>query len=283
MPLEAHQHSRIGARVGVVKYRSAFWIRVRSWVKKSPLSPYWLDWRVLRRSVESFTPHARGVLLDVGGSETPYRPLFEPHVRHYIGMDYPPALLAKQPEMWDLLYSVKHMVNLLADGRHLPIRDGSIETVLCTEVLEHVREPSHFVDEIARVLAPGGKALITVPFIQPLHELPYDFYRFTPSSLELFAKGAGLEVVSIEPRGNFASANGAMLSQWLTRSVGAVKRQSDGSVILSRWRSALLIPITALIQVAFFVASKITDDQTVCQGYAMVAEKPRGADGPAAG
>ncbi|MEL6712234.1 MAG: methyltransferase domain-containing protein [Planctomycetota bacterium] len=274
MPLEKHQQSRVGNRVGVVKYRSAFWVGVRAWVKRSPLSPYWLDRRVLRGSVDTLVPHANGLLLDVGGSETPYRPMFEPHVRHYIGMDYPPALLAKQPEMWDLLYSVKHMVNLLADGKHLPIATDSVDTVLCTEVLEHVPEPARFLDEIGRVLKPGGKALVTVPFIQPLHELPYDFYRFTPSSLELFARNAGLEVESIEPRGNFASANGAMLSQWLTRSVGAVKRQTDGSVILSRWRSLLLIPVTALIQSFFYLASKVTNDETVCQGYALVARKP---------
>ena len=127
--------------------------------------------------------------------------------------------------------------------------------------------------EMARVVRPGGKVLITVPFIQPLHELPSDYFRFTPSSLRAFAEEAGLEVLSIAARGNFASANGAMLSQWLLRWLGASKHQSDGSVILSRWRSVLLVPLTASIQVFFHLASKLSNDTTVCQGYAMVARK----------
>lgn len=280
MPLEAHSHSRIGERIGVVRYRTAMGQRMHMLRKRTPLSPYWLDWRCLRRSVEAFAPEARGVLLDVGGSETPYREVFGPHVEHYIGMEYAPAILDKQPEMWDLLYSVKHLVNLLGDGARLPIRSGSIDTVLSTEVLEHVPEPSRLIAEMARVLRPGGRLLVTVPFIQPLHELPSDYYRFTPSSLHRFALEAGLEVVSIKPRGNFASATGAMLSQWLMRSAGAVRRQSDGSVILSRWRSVLLLPIVGLIQVGFFLASKITNDETVCQGYSLVAAKPATPAGP---
>lgn len=274
MPLEAHQESRTGERIGVVKYRSATGTRLRRWLKRSPFSAYWLDRRHLTSSVEALVPHAKGILLDVGGSETPYRKMFDGKVQGYFGMEYPPAILDKQPEMWDLLYSVNHLVNLLGDGARLPIRDRSVDTVLSTEVLEHVPDPALLVYEMARVLKPGGKLLLTVPFIQPLHELPSDYYRFTPSSLHRFATLAGLDVESITPRGNFASANGAMLSQWLIRSVGAVKRQSDGSVILSRWRSVLLFPVTAAIQVAFHLASKITNDETVCHGYSLVAVAP---------
>ncbi|MEZ6016619.1 MAG: methyltransferase domain-containing protein [Planctomycetota bacterium] len=236
--------------------------------------PYWLDWARLRGSVEALCPHARGVLLDVGVSEAPYRALFSGAVTRYVGLEYPPSILDKQPEMWAILERVKVPVQVFGDGSRLPIRDASIDTVLATEVLEHVPRPELFVREMARVARPGGKVLITVPFIQPLHELPSDYFRFTPSALRHFAEDAGLEVESVTARGNFASANGALLSQWLLRWVGAAEHQSDGSVILSRWRSVLVLPFTALIQVAFHLASKLTNDTAVCQGYALVARKP---------
>lgn len=274
MPLEAHSHTRRGERIGVVKYRSSAGTSFRRWQKRTPLSAYWLDRRHLVRSIEAIAPLARGVLLDVGGSESPYRAVFEPYVSGHFNMEYPPAILDKQPEMWDLLYSVNHLVNLLGDGARLPIRDGSVDTILCTEVLEHVPEPARLVAEMRRALVPGGKLLLTVPFIQPLHELPSDYYRYTPSSLRRLAESNGLFVDSIEPRGNFASANGAMLSQWLIRSAGAKRRQSDGSVILSRWRSVLVLPLTAIVQVTFHLLSKITDDRTVCHGYTLVATRP---------
>lgn len=260
-------------RVGVVVYRGSLGQRLNAWRKRTPLNPYWLDWSRLRASVAALTSEASGVLLDVGVSEAPYRELFAPYVTRYVGLEYPPSILDKQPEMWQILERVKVPVQVFGDGGRLPFRDGSVDTVLSTEVLEHVPRPEVLVREMARVVKPGGKVLVTVPFIQPLHELPSDYFRFTPSSLRAFALDAGLEVLSITPRGNFASANGAMLSQWLLRWVGASKYQSDGSVILSRWRSVLVLPFTALIQVLFHVASKLSDDTTVCQGYAVVARK----------
>lgn len=263
-----------GKRVGVVRHRGHLGQRLNAWRKRTPLNPYWLDWRHLRRSVEALVPHARGTLLDVGVSEGPYRELFEPVVDRYVGLEYPPSILDKQPEMWEMLPRVKTLVQVFGDGAHLPIRTASVQTVLSTEVLEHVPNPRALVAEMGRVLEPGGKLLLTVPFIQPLHELPSDYYRFTPESLRCFVQEAGLEVESITPRGNFASANGAMLSQWLVRSIGARERQSDGSVIPSPWRSVLLLPITATLQVLFHLASKLSNDQAVCQGYAVVARRP---------
>lgn len=260
-------------RVGVVVYRGSLGQRLNAWRKRTPLNFYWLDWSRLRASVEALAPEASGILLDVGVSEAPYRGVFAPYVTKYFGLEYPPSILDKQPEMWQIMERVKVPVQVFGDGARLPIRDASVDTVLSTEVLEHVPDPERLVHEMARVVRPGGKVLMTVPFIQPLHELPSDYFRFTPSSLRVFCERAGLEVLSLTPRGNFASANGAMLSQWLLRWLGASRHQSDGSVILSRWRSVLLIPLTATIQVFFHLASLVTDDTTVCQGYAIVARK----------
>lgn len=255
--------------------------RMNALRKRSPFNPYWLDWTKLRQSVEDLVPFAQGWLLDVGVSEGPYRAVFEPAVERYVGLEYPPSILDKQPELWDILDRAKRSVEVFGDGNRLPFSDQSFDTVMCTEVLEHLPEPPTALAEMARVLRPGGRMLFTVPFSQPLHELPSDYYRFTPSALEYLVRGAGLELERIEPRGNFASALGAMLSQFLLRWLGAKERQSDGSVILSRWRCTLLLPLLAFVQIAFHLASKLTDDTAVCQGYSVVASKPAGAGAPA--
>lgn len=261
-------------RVGVVVYRGGRLQRMNAWRKRSPLNPYWLDWSKLRQSVERLIPHASGWLLDVGTSEGPYREVFRPVVERYIGLEYPPSILDKQPDLWNILDRAKKSVEVFGDGNRLAFRDACFDTVLCTEVLEHLPDPARVLREMARVLRPGGTLLLTVPFSQPLHELPSDYYRFTPSSLAHLVREVGLAPELIEPRGNFASALGAMLSQFLLRSVGASRRQSDGSVILSRWRSTLLLPVLAIVQIVFHLASKVTNDTTVCQGYSVVARKP---------
>jgi SAM-dependent methyltransferase len=70
---------------------------------------------------------------------------------------------------------------LIADGHHLPFRDGSFDAVWIQAVLEHVLNPQQVVDEIHRVLCPAGLVYADTPFMQQVHEGAYDFMRFTHS------------------------------------------------------------------------------------------------------
>jgi len=248
--------------------------RLNAWRKRSPLSPYWLDRVNLRSAIASLAPSAKGVLLDVGCSERPYAALFAPHVTRYVGLDYPPALLDKQPELWGILDRLKSAVDVFGDGRQLPFADASFQTVLATEVLEHVMSPGALLQEMVRVLKPGGRLLVTVPFIQPLHEMPSDFFRYTPYSLRNLVEQTGLVVERIEPRGNFALAIGSLSSQFLLRVCASKERLADGSVIPSRWRSVIVFPIAAVVQVGCYLLSKVARDETVTLGYSLVAQKP---------
>lgn len=266
--------AHIRGRTGAVLHRPRLLARLNAWRKHSPLSPYWLDWVYLRNSVAELAPLASGWMLDVGVAERPYGEVFRPHVERYVGLDYPPALLQIQPELWNILDRTREAMDVFGDGNRMPFRDACFDSVLCTEVLEHLTTPERCLREVGRVLKPGGRLLLTVPFTQPLHQLPQDYYRFTPGSLEDLAVRAGLEVESIEARGNFASALGALSSQFVLRTFGAISQQSDGSVILSRWRSVLLLPFLALMQLAFRLLARVTNDQTAVQGYSLVARKP---------
>jgi SAM-dependent methyltransferase len=74
-------------------------------------------------------------------------------------------------------------VQIIGDAQALGIRDDSFEIVLCTEVLEHLPEPQHAIDEMFRVLVPGGQLLLTTRFLFPIHDAPHDYYRFTKYGL----------------------------------------------------------------------------------------------------
>ncbi|HEX7871979.1 MAG TPA: class I SAM-dependent methyltransferase [Sphingobium sp.] len=69
----------------------------------------------------------------------------------------------------------------VADAHNIPLGDGSVDGVVIQAVLEHVLEPQRVVDEIWRVLAPGGSVYAETPFLQHVHEGAYDFTRFTES------------------------------------------------------------------------------------------------------
>ena len=261
-------------RSGVVHDRKGFSARVNAWRKHSLFSPYYLDHLHLTRSVERLAGDARGILLDVGTSEGPYRAIFAGRVARYVGLEYPPSILEKRPDLWEILDRAKASVDVFGDGNRLPFGTGTIDTVLSTEVLEHLPDPARCVRELQRVLKPGGRLLLTAPFLQPLHELPSDFYRFTPGGLRALAEGAGLVVERIEPRGSFAVACGALLTQFLLRSVGARERQADGSIVPSTWRNLLLAPVYAAIQGTALATARLTGDQRVPERHRLVARKP---------
>jgi SAM-dependent methyltransferase len=75
-------------------------------------------------------------------------------------------------------------VDIVADAHALSFRDGSFEVVLATEVLEHLQEPQKAVDEMFRVLKPGGTLLLTTRFLFPLHDAPHDYFRYTRYGLQ---------------------------------------------------------------------------------------------------
>lgn len=86
-------------------------------------------------------------------------------------------------------------VDIVADAHHLPIKSSAFSMVLTTEMLEHTHDPQAVVNEIERILKPGGKVILTTRFLFPIHEAPYDFFRFTKYGLKhLFRNWAHVEV-----------------------------------------------------------------------------------------
>lgn len=70
-------------------------------------------------------------------------------------------------------------VDLVGDLHRIPLADGSLDAVICNGVLEHVEDPERVVQELWRVLRPGGRVFVSLPFLQGYHPSPTDFRRFT--------------------------------------------------------------------------------------------------------
>lgn len=129
-------------------------------------------------------------MLDIGCGTRPYAPLFARHVDSSVGVDWPGS-----PHV--------HVMDAYASGLELPFAAESFDFVLCSEVLEHLPDPALAMREIARVLRPGGRAVVSTPFMYRVHEPPYDFFRYTPFAHRQLAESAGLSVVEIRTRGGY--------------------------------------------------------------------------------
>ena len=102
--------------------------------------------------------------LDIGAGGSSYNRFFP----NRISIDIDPA---RKPDV-------------VADAHKLPFKDHEFSLVLCTEVLEHLRDPRAAIAEMRRVLRPGGTLILTTRFVYPLHDTPHDYWRFTKYGLE---------------------------------------------------------------------------------------------------
>lgn len=75
-------------------------------------------------------------------------------------------------------------VDVVADISNLPIKDNSIDGIICQSVLEHVKNPDSLISEVYRILKPGGYALIVAPFLEGYHSAPEDYNRWTKKGLK---------------------------------------------------------------------------------------------------
>ena len=81
----------------------------------------------------------------------------------------------------------------------LPFESDIFDIIICTQVLEHVREPQRVLDELFRTLKRGGIALISAPQGWGVHQAPHDYFRFTCYALSHLLKQAGFEKITITP------------------------------------------------------------------------------------
>ncbi len=131
--------------------------------------------------------HASGVLADIGCGEVPYYFIYKDLVTDNICID------------WKVLGSKISYLDYTADLNHekLPLQSASVDTVLCTDVLEHIKHPEQLFTEMSRILVPGGKLILTVPFMYWLHDTPNDYHRYSKYKLKDFCERNGLSVHSI--------------------------------------------------------------------------------------
>ncbi len=135
--------------------------------------------------------YATGILADVGCGSVPYYFLYQDLVEDTICVDW-------GREDGEISY-LDHVADLNKDV--IPINTASVDSILCTDVLEHISNPDHLFAEMARIIKPGGHMILTVPFMYWLHDTPYDYHRYTEYKLADFCTRNNFEVVSIDAYG----------------------------------------------------------------------------------
>jgi SAM-dependent methyltransferase len=134
--------------------------------------------------------HAKGRLADIGCGKAPLYGLYGGKVDEVICIDWPQSAHGTS------------FIDVFCDlNKEIDIPTGHVDTVICTDVLEHLHQPGAFFDELARVCRPGGTVILGVPYLYPIHEAPHDYCRHTEFSLRLLCEQSRLEVLELTPYG----------------------------------------------------------------------------------
>ena len=142
-------------------------------------------------------------ILDAGAGHQRFKPFFNNSI--YLTQEHPSGIEFKR--MQGLNYDFVHPMDDL-----IPLKSNSIACIFNQSVLEHVRYPQKFLNEAFRVLNPGGRIYIHVPFMGGEHEIPYDFQRPTRYGLKAWLEEAGFGNVWLIPSSNqtYGSSSGVL-------------------------------------------------------------------------
>src|SRR3989344_6185182 len=192
--------------------------------------------------------YAKGKMLDVGCGNKPYYKIFKNKIDSYVGID-----------------KFNKNANIKNDFLKVKIAINSYDTVLCTQVLEHVEDPQELLNKINKVLKRDGILIMTVPFIGSLHEIPNDYYRFTKYSISKLLQKTGFKIIYMKEEGNWISSISNLTCSYL---------ESTFNRFLLRYPKKILI---VMIQFLFYVFSllpeRITKPEFCPINYIVIAIK----------
>lgn len=185
------------------------------------INPFYFARSGLAKAMLSYAPSLVGDLLDVGCGTKPYKSIF--NANKYIGLDI-------DSEFTRTLASA----DCFYDGTIFPFVEETFDSILCNQVLEHVFNPDDFLTEIYRVMKPGAKLLLTVPFAWDEHEQPFDYARYSSYGLLALLKRNKLKVIKYKKLGGDCTVLFQLLNAYLYK-------------VVQNWNVYVRFPFTILV------------------------------------
>ncbi len=227
------------------------------------------------RSLLAFCTKGRAP--DVGCGDKPYEEIFRPFVTEYVGIEHEATFNATSAQ------NHRRKPDYYYDGGRLPFEDGSFDTVLNVQVLEHTPRPGMLVREMSRVLKSDGVLILTAPFEFRLHEEPHDFFRYTPHGLSMLC--SGLEVIYTEQQGDLTTVISHKINGYLAlrvarlqsvaQSLGKLGHESADVPKARLWTLPIVAPAMAGVAVGARLLEKALHDPQNALGFLIVAQKAR--------
>lgn len=196
--------------------------------------------------------HASGKLLDLGCGKVPLYNAYKDYITNNICVD------------WENTLHKNDYLDFECDlTKDLPFENSEFDTIILSDVLEHIPQPENLWKEMARILAVNGKLIVNVPFYYCIHEQPHDYYRYTEFALRRFIDNSGLTLVQLERIGGSPE----ILADFLAKQVQSIPLIGVRLAILIQYLTG------AFVKTAFGKRISENRSEVFPLGYFLVAEK----------
>jgi SAM-dependent methyltransferase len=207
--------------------------------------------------------HAKGKLLDLGCGKVPLYAAYREFVTDNICVDWGNKLNKNEYLDYELDLT-----------RNLPFSESEFDTIILSDVLEHIPVPEQLWKEMARILSKNGKIIMNVPFYYWLHEQPHDYYRYTEFALRRFVETSGLRLIQLEPIGGAPEVMADLFAKNILRlpklggSFALVPKLGRSLALVAQWF------MLGFIRTKFGKKVSETTSKFFPFGYFLIAEKP---------
>lgn len=231
---------------------------LKKYLANSWLFPRYIGIAYMEPAMRNARSYAHGIMLDVGCGTRRYEPIFRDFVDEYIGLDW--------PEIEDRAYP-----DVVGDALYIPLMTRSVDTVLATELMEHLPSPQGFLAEVSRVLRDGGTLILSIPFMEPLHEEPRDYYRFTPYSLRVLLEQNGFSIHQLRNKGGWWSVVlGSFVSQAVYNWASSLDKSGQRRYGIL---TLIALPICGVLQWLGYQLDRIFYSSKYTLGYVVIATR----------
>ena len=139
---------------------------------------------------DAIKDYCKGRLIDLGCGNVPFYMAYKNYILENICVD------------WGNTAHSNLFLDYECDlTKKLPFKDNEFDTILISDVLEHIPNPDNLWLEMNRILKKGGILMLNVPFFYMLHERPYDFYRYSLFKIKSFCDEFNFEIIKLKPIG----------------------------------------------------------------------------------
>jgi len=202
----------------------------------------------------SLNKYAKGHLLDLGCGKVPLYNAYKKYISENTCID------------WDNSFHKNIFLDMYCDlNTMLPLESNAYDTVILSDVLEHIKEPKALWKEINRIMICDGILFLNVPFFYWLHEEPHDYYRYTKYALLAMAEESGFEVIEFETLGGVPE----ILADILAKTTIRIPRIGKLLAVIIQKLTSIFIRMKIGKKI-----SKVTSNQFPF-GYAIIAKKTK--------